>query len=227
MSWLFSQALVEAYSGANSSGGEPSALLNVMPTPQPFWRKDKTTELSSLSQFGLTYAVLTAEHGAELLTSFLADFPARILAPQAGAKESQESEADFGPSSLVSLARYDRDSHSLKTLQTLLFEVSTECLQILPAWGWMRNGECFLLAPRVPHICDAGCSLWPTPRADGRDNCGGSNARKKAQASGTYIGRYPNPILIERLMAWPESWTDLRPQGTGKFQQWLDSHGKL
>ena len=38
MSWLFSQALVEEYSAVTCSDGEPCAQLNVMPTPQPFWR---------------------------------------------------------------------------------------------------------------------------------------------------------------------------------------------
>ena len=76
MSWLFSQALVEAFSGDTSLGGEPCAPLNVMPTQHKFWRLDKTMEPSRLSRFGLTCAVLTEARGAELLRSFLAGFPA-------------------------------------------------------------------------------------------------------------------------------------------------------
>lgn len=54
MSWLFSQALVEAYSRAISSDGARYALLNVMPTAQPFWRNDKPIDCSRFSRFGLS-----------------------------------------------------------------------------------------------------------------------------------------------------------------------------
>ena len=73
MSWLFSQALVAEFSAATCSGGAPSAPLSVMPTQHKFWRNDKTMEPSQLSRFGLTCAVLTEDHGAALLTWFLAD----------------------------------------------------------------------------------------------------------------------------------------------------------
>lgn len=226
MSWLFSRALVEEYSAASCLDGEPCAQLRLMPTAHPFLHRDKTTDYSTFSQFGVTCEPLTESRGEELLTWFLEGSLARILAAPAQGRESAESEAGFGVSLLESLAKFDPDSRSLKTPQTLLFEASTECLLTLPRWGWMRNGECFQHAPLVYHTCDAGCSFWPTPRADGRDNCGGSNARRKAQSNGTYIGRYPNPILQERLMAWPASWTGLEPLGTDRFQQWLSSHGK-
>ena len=35
-----------------------------------------------------------------------------------------------------------------------------------------------------------------------------------------------NPMWVEWLMGWPIGWTDLKPLGTDKFQQWLRSHGK-
>ncbi len=227
MSWHFSRALVEEFSAANSSAGAPSAPSKSMTTHGECSPPDKTTDASNRSQSGTTLEPSTAGLGAELLTWFLGAFRAKTSAPPGGARGSRASEAGSGRSSLVSLARYDPASHSLKTLQTLLFEGSTESLLILPKWGWMHDGECFLLAPLVPHTCDQGCSLWPTPRADGRDNAGGSNARKQAQRRGTYIGRYPNPILIERLMGWPTSWTDLQPLETDKFRKWLHSHGEF
>ena len=51
--------------------------------------------------------------------------------------------------------------------------------------------------------------LDPTPRADGRDYCGGSNARKAAKRNGTYIGRGLNPEYHEWLMGFPIDWTAL------------------
>ena len=248
MSWHFSRALVAEYSEANSSDGEPSALLKSTPTARLFLPPARTTAFSPLSRFGTMFGPLTESLGVELLTWFLAASRARTSLPPVSESESKDPEADFGASSLVSLARYDHDSRSLKTRQTLLFEDSTECLLILPRWGWMHDGECFLLAPLVLHIHGKDCGSWPTPclpgnggshgkaklkrkmfptpRADVRDNCGGQNARKKAKLDGTYIGRQINPQLQEWLMGWPIDWTDAEPLETAKFQQWLDSHGK-
>lgn len=56
----------------------------------------------------------------------------------------------------------------------------------------------------------SGRKLYPTPRADGRDNCGGSNSRRSAKANGTYIGRALNPQFVEWMMGFPLGWTDLR-----------------
>lgn len=51
--------------------------------------------------------------------------------------------------------------------------------------------------------------MYPTPRADGRDNAGGSNSRRSAKKRGTYIGRALNPQFVEWLMGFPIGWTDL------------------
>jgi hypothetical protein len=66
VSWLFSQALVEAFSAERSWAGEPCARLNVMPTAQPFWRSGKPMDASRFSRFGLTSRVSTAAHGEDL-----------------------------------------------------------------------------------------------------------------------------------------------------------------
>ena len=73
MSWLFSQALVEAFSADCSPDGPPCAPLNKMDTLQPFLRNGKTMDFSRLSRSGVTCAVLTESHGAALLTWFRAD----------------------------------------------------------------------------------------------------------------------------------------------------------
>jgi hypothetical protein len=84
MSWLFSQALVAAYSADTSSAGEPSAPSNGNPIPQAYCAPDKMTAFSRLSRFGMTYAPLTATHGEAVLTSYLAAFPVRTSAPLGG-----------------------------------------------------------------------------------------------------------------------------------------------
>jgi hypothetical protein len=50
---------------------------------------------------------------------------------------------------------------------------------------------------------------FPTPRAGGQDNAGGSSSRRIAKERGTYIGRTLSPLFVEWLMGFPLGWTDL------------------
>lgn len=184
------------------------------------------TASSRSSQSGMTSEPLTGDHGAGSLTLCAEASRVRTLAQPAVGLVLRVPVLGYGPSSHEPFAIYDHDSRLLKTRQTLLFEDSTESLTILPEWGTMHAGECFLLAPLVLHTCAADCSFWPTPRASDRDNCGGSNARKCALRAGTYVGRAQNPQLSEWLMGWPTDHTDLKPLAMDRFQQWLRSHGE-
>mgnify|MGYP001010112030 CR=1 FL=1 len=77
MSWHFSRALVEEYSAASCSGGEPFALLNGNPSALGFSRSDKTIKFFRRSRSGMTFAPLTDGLGADLLTWCLAGSPAK------------------------------------------------------------------------------------------------------------------------------------------------------
>ena len=57
MSWLFSRALVAEYSEENCSDGQPSAPLNMTPTPQAYLSPDRMTAFYRLSRFGMTFAI--------------------------------------------------------------------------------------------------------------------------------------------------------------------------
>lgn len=87
MSWLFSQAVVEAFSAGTSLAGKPCAQLNVMPTVRPFWHRDKMIESLNLSRYGQTSRRLTPNRGEELLMSCLAVFRARPT-PTAGSSHA-------------------------------------------------------------------------------------------------------------------------------------------
>lgn len=80
MSYIFSRALVEAYSEANCSASEPSAPSNSNPTPQAYCSPARMTDYFRLSRFGMTYAPLTDDRGAALLTWYLEAFRARTSA---------------------------------------------------------------------------------------------------------------------------------------------------
>lgn len=241
MSWLFSRALVAEYSAASCSGGEPSAPLNVMPTPHRFSRHDKTMDHSQLSRFGLTCAVLTEDHGAALLTSYLADFRARTSQMPAMAQELLGGkEVDYGWRWPESFARFDPSTHSWRTRQRSLLGGWTLFSETWPKWGSMRNGECSAHAPRERHIHARGCSWWPTPVATDHRRGKGSKAHRlengravvdrpsKGRFGATLVdilGGTPNPTLIEWLMGWPTNWTALSPLATDRFRLWQQQHG--
>jgi len=238
MSWLFSQALVEEYSAGTSLDGEPSAQLNVMPTPQPFWRKDKMIESLSLSQFGQTLRPLTESHGVELLMSFLAAFPARTSAQQDAAPGSTASAADCGRIWQGSLAKYSPDSRSWKTAQFSLLADSELFSETWPRWGSMRNGELFLRTiPALP-TCASESGLLPTPNVpnggrsvkhitDWRGKSAYHNGKKVQVGLESVLGGAPHPTFLEWQMGWPIGWTAIEPLAMDKFREWRQQHGSF
>lgn len=180
MSWLFSQALVAEYLAGTCSDGEQSSQLNVIPTPHKFWRNDKTMDCSNLSRFGLMCAVLTADRGAELLTSYLEASRARTSALPGVAQESTASAADCGHNLRGSLARYDPSSHTLKTAQTSLIEDLTGYSVTLPRSGTMRSGSVYQRATVVRRTNGIGSGFLPTPTASAMP-CEGTVRLMRAQ----------------------------------------------
>jgi hypothetical protein len=189
MSWSFSQVLVGEFLGANSLDTVPSAPLNMTHTPDQFYWPDKPTEHSRLSRFGMTSEPLTADRGAELLTLFLEDSRAKTYPSQAVEMGWTENVADSGGKWRESLARYDPDTHSLKTAQLSLIEDWTGCSVTLPRSGLMLDGQCWELPMlgRITREIESG--FLPTPVAtdagSGRFN--------------TSVGGKPRPTLA--LMA--------------------------
>lgn len=215
MSWLFSRALVEEYSQATCWAGAQSAQLSVMPTPHKFWRSDKTLEPCDLSRFGLTCAVLTEDRGADVLTWFLAGFPARTSALQAKAPALTESAAECGPTWRGSLARFDPATLSWRTAQQSLLADSDECSVIWPRSGMTAAGQCWELMKLAPPTIETGSGLWvPTACAtDAKPITGGNGGRvtpAKAREGGTLI-----EALTARTFATPTA----RDWRSGKASQ--------
>jgi hypothetical protein len=246
MSWLFSQALVEASSEASSLDGRPSAPSNTMPTPQAFLSRDKTTDAWSRFPSGMTCEPLTEKRGEELLTWFRAVFLAKTLARPAKARASTESEAGCGGTWSALLAKFDQDSRSWKTAHFLPLEDLDAFSETWPKWGMMLDGECWELPTPGHHTFAHEYGSWPTPvKTDGFAvgwclTSIGRKERGEKRPSGAHIGSglkyfrktgqflvngYPSPILTEWLMGWPTKWTGLHALATDKFQQWQLSHG--
>jgi len=168
MSWLFSAELVEAFLVDTSSDGAPSALSNGSPIPQAYCAPDKMTAFSRLSRFGMTYKPLTESRGEELLTLYLAAFPAKTLAQQEKEQVLTASAAVCGEKWRASFTKYDLDSRSWKTHQCSLLGDLEPFLETWPQWGLMRDGECWEQQTLAHHISatESGSSeKLPTPQA--------------------------------------------------------------
>lgn len=165
MSWLFSRALVEEFWGVTFSAGALSAPSNGSPTPQAFLSPDRTTAFSRLSRFGMTFAPLTDDRGADLLTSYRAGFRARTSASLAEAKDWTENAPASGKKWLASWAKYDRGSSSWKTAQLSFLEVLGESSVTWPRSGLMRRGACYPLRTWEHNTVANESGSWPTPTA--------------------------------------------------------------
>ena len=176
MSWLYSRALVEAYSADICSDGAQSALSSGNPTPQAYLSQDKMKAFSRLSRYGMTCKLLTDGHGEALLTSYLEDSHAKTSASQAREQASTASDRACGGTWHESLMKYDHDSHSWKTHQHLFDEVLPESSVILPKSGMIVDGVLWELTTSARRTEEKESGYWLAPCLPGN---GGSHGKKQ------------------------------------------------
>jgi hypothetical protein len=245
MSWLFSQALVADCLHRSCSGGERSALLNWTGTADAFWSQDRMIEHSdTLSQYGMTFVLLTADHGKGVLTLYLAGFPAKTSVQPERERESPETGQECGFTWPESWAKYDPVSCSWKTRQCSVLGGLEPFSETWPRWGTMQNGEFWELSTLALHTSETEFGLLPTPTTQDNVQIRGEGAAASHGKRGTtlagWVTMWPtknpadcnaqnggrlNPTWVEWLMGWPLGWTDLRPLETDRFQQWQQQHG--
>jgi len=252
MSWHISKALAQAYENSlclqapaagyseeSSSDGRLFAPSNGSHTPQAFLSPDRMKAFSRLSQFGMTCKPLTAGRGEDVLTWYLAGFPAKTLAQPVKAQELTESGVECGHIWPESFARWDRNTSSWKTVQCSLLANLDEFSETWPRWGIMRDGACLEASTLEPRIIENEFEFVPTPLAQDGTNAGGIDRTKNGRfwnlrdwyrvtmktPSGKHA-RSRKRAFWEWLMGWPENWTALSALETDKFRQWLRSHGK-
>jgi len=236
MSWLFSQALVAEYSQESFSDGEQSAPSSGNPTQLAYLPPDRMTAFSRLSRFGMTFRVLTVDRGEELLMSYLAAFRAKTSALQEKAQASQARNPECGDTWRGSLARFDPDTSSWKTVQHSLLGDSQSSSVTWPRSGMTANGQCWELPTLAHRIGATDSGLWPTPNAeDHRAGMSNTPSRKQSSLPRTVAQIHQttqkdcgglNPTWVEWLMGWPLGWTDLKPLEMDKCQPAQQQHGE-
>lgn len=155
----------------------------------------------------------------------VADFPVKmsVMPVQGGAW--QASEAGCGSSLPGSFANWDLSTSSWKTSQLCLTGEWETFSEPFPTSGMMLSGRSYRAAPWVPHICDAECSLWPTPTAsmDGRgfgipmhDGTGRYKLSTVLRVQGLVSehGWRIHPHFTETLMGLPLGWTEITQSET-------------
>ena len=235
MSWHYLRVQVEESLQDICSGGDACVPLKSKITHAEFYCNGKLMDsyLDSLS--GTTFAHSMESLGEEKSMLSQEDSLAKICQQQGKAKGLTESDQDSGGKWQGSFAKYNPDTHSLRTPQCLLFEDSTEFCAILPKWGLMLDGELWEQQTLVQNTrgIESGLSptppppdIWPTPTTpSGGGNCGGSGAYKNAIKNGTHIPHSINPNLYEWLMGWPIDWTNLDAVVTAKWPFVPPQHG--
>lgn len=228
MSWLFSRALVEGFSGATSLDGELSAPSKKTTDASVYCLHVKTTDRSPPSRSGMTFARLTECRGEALLTWYLAAFPAKTSAAQGQRQDWTGQRADSGWKWPASFVKFDRATSSWKTRQASLFEDLTEFSGTWPKWGSMLDGECSALTMPDWITGESERGLLPTPVVTSNYNRKGISP-KSGDGLATVVrqltGCWPAVEFFEAMMDWPVGWTDLAPLDKGRFRQWLQQRG--
>ena len=163
MSWHYLRELEGESLEDICSGGELLQPLKSKITHAEFYCNGKLMDsyLDSLS--GTTFAHSMENLGEEKSMLFQVDSLAKICQQQEKAQDLMESDQDSGEKWQGSFAKYNPDTHSLRTPQCLLFEDSTEFCAILPKWGLMRDGELWEQQTLVQSIREIESGLSPTP----------------------------------------------------------------
>ena len=173
--WIISKALYESWPCSQEqevesledtcSDGKQYAPLNGNPTQLAYLSPDKMTAFSRLSRYGMTFKPLTADRGEDLLMWFREDFLARTYPALEREQVLTVSDQECGATWRGLLAKYDPDTHSLKTAQCSLFADLTESYATLPRWGTMRNGELYPQPIPALRTSESESGYWLTPRA--------------------------------------------------------------
>jgi hypothetical protein len=253
MSWLFSQALVEAYSEDICSDGEQSAPSSGSPTQLAYLPPDRMMAFSRLSRFGMTFKPLTADRGEAVLMSYLEAFPVKTSPQREKEQELKASEAECGEKCHGWLAKFDPNTSTLRTAQCSLLEEEPELLQTLPRSGMTRSGMLWERQTLVLRTSETESGLWPTPmsseyKANKNYRLGKQNGLTQAvmkwptpTAHNAKEGGFPsererntptlaaqaggslNPDWVEWLMNWPIKWSVINGFNPKEFKRWEEA----
>ena len=180
MSWHYLQGSAAVSSEALPPDGQPFAPLKSSHIAGKSYSNDNGTEFCLDSQFGTTFAHLTAFHGADGSMSFPAVFHAKIFRSPARDADSMAPVLVCGSKWRELFMRFCPNTSTLKTHRRLFNEDLSLSSATLPRWGMMRDGA--LWARDTPARLTKGNAYgyWLTPTAlDANPIKGGNLYRRR------------------------------------------------
>jgi hypothetical protein len=218
MSWHFSRALEVAYSQAASSDGAQSAPSNMTGTDGARLWPAKMTGALIHSQSGTTCGPSTDFRGEDVLTWFLADFPAKRIPRRLEARTARTiSGRKCGES-------WQRSLPGTYLPRTSPGERLTQQPKTSRRWVTKPDALPFPRLTWVRTTVERGIGLLHTPTATANFSAPSMQKWPSCRAFVRAFGS-PSPEAFEHLMGWPEGWSDLAPLAMGRFQSWLRRHG--
>lgn len=218
MSWLFSRALVEAFSEATFSDGEPSAPLSGSPTQQAYLPPDKTTAFSRPSRSGMTFKPLTEDLGAAVLMSYLAGFHVKPIPRQ---RLDAIQRTTFG----LRCGEWWQMSLPGTFLPKTSAELQLKRRQTtLSKWVTRPDAYCCLRQTWVLTTFGPDFGYLATPTATANQSAPSMMKHPGCRNFVEVFGEV-SPSAFEYLMGWPLGWTDLKPLETDKSHSALQPPG--
>jgi hypothetical protein len=146
-------------------GHNPIGACEIMPYPRNvLLARQRDGHLARASPSGTTWQPSMEIPGADQLTFFAEDSPAKTSVRQVREQELPENVRDYGRNMRDSLARCDLDLSLPKTHHCFALGDLELSSKTWPRWGIMLDGECSELGMSVRHISETECGSWPTPR---------------------------------------------------------------
>ena len=241
---LCSRGLVAVSSEGISSEPDASEPSRSKTTQGESYKRGRKTGASRRSRSGTTSepsasitlnapTICSAFALSLIGSSCLEDSHAKTSPLQAPNGDSMETGRDSGLKCCELLARYDLDSSSWRTAQTLFDSGFPLFPQDWPKSGMTRSGKLLELPTLEHHTVENACGFWPTPTATQFKGWSPGHNRAntddrldyKVEREGGMGGGTLNPTWVEWLMGWPLGWTSTEPMSVSTWVAWQKAFG--
>lgn len=205
MSSISFQALVDSVSGLSGPACEPSP--SAKPAKKSARSSQEVGRTSPASPMWRRYAEISS--AGKQSTFWPEASPAKTFLTLEDVPGLRASVADYGLTSPVSFARYDRASHSWRTSQGCLVEGWEKYSETWPQSGTTRNGIASRQRPLAPLTYERESGFLPTPVASETKRT--TPYSQGGQSLSFVLGGRPSQSLLEWMMGFPVGW--LEPRG--------------
>ena len=230
-------------SSSSSPTTEQSDTSNGINTASQSSEPESQTASLTTPQSSVTYDSSTSDTQVSILAEWIGSAGDSLVNRSAlpVVALARPTNAICGPQQGTALASFDRPTSSWKMYQgCLLPDMNDESSLTWPKSGTIVNGTLFQRPSLVPPTFGNESGYWPTPRvfmshfvslekvgrsldrAFGAANLEDRVAVILIEQGVSLSGLYLNPIWIEWIMGYSNSWTALQPVEMDGFRKWCE-----